>query len=89
MAGKSWKNNRALCTIMCLPMISPFTPEHHLTLVGGQEFIEYKTDYLRSGARQFEKVNFGLADMSLGASPDKVVTRLESDKCYLIYACKL
>lgn len=57
-----------------------FTPEHHLTLVGGQEFIEYKTDYLRSGARQFEKVNFGLADMSLGASPDKVVTRLESDK---------
>ncbi len=51
-----------------------------MTLVGGQEFIEYKTDYLRSGARQFEKVNFGLADMSLGASPDKVVTRLESDK---------
>ncbi len=54
--------------------------EHHLTLVGGQEYIQYKTDYLRAGARQFDNTNFGLADMSLGASPDKVITRLESDK---------
>ena len=57
-----------------------FNKEHHLTLVGGQEFIQYKTDYLKAGARKFDKVNFGLADMSLGASPDKVVTLLESDK---------
>lgn len=57
-----------------------FNKEHHLTLVGGQEFIQYKTDYLKAGARQFDDVNFGLADMSLGASPDKVTTLLESDK---------
>ncbi|MBM6735190.1 TonB-dependent receptor [Mediterranea massiliensis] len=57
-----------------------FTPEHHLTLVAGQEYIQYNTDYLKSGARQFEKINFGLADMSLGANPDKVITRLESEK---------
>ena len=57
-----------------------FKKEHHLTLVGGQEFIQYKTDYLKAGARKFDKVNFGLADMSLGASPDKVITLLESDK---------
>lgn len=57
-----------------------FNKEHHLTLVGGQEYIQYKTDYLRAGARQFDNTNFGLADMSLGASPDKVITRLESDK---------
>ena len=56
-----------------------FTPEHHLTVVGGQEYIRYNTDYLRAGARQFEKINFGLADMSLGASPDKVITKLESE----------
>lgn len=57
-----------------------FNEKHHLTLVGGQEFIQYKTDYLRAGARQFDKINFGLADMSLGASPDKVITLLGSDK---------
>lgn len=57
-----------------------FKGKHHLTLIGGQEFIEYKTNYLRAGARQFDKVNFGLADMSLGASPDKVITSLGSDK---------
>lgn len=57
-----------------------FNKQHHLTLVGGQEYIQYKTDYLRAGARQFDNTNFGLADMSLGASPDKVITRLESDK---------
>lgn len=57
-----------------------FKGQHHLTLIGGQEFIEYKTNYLRAGARQFDKVNFGLADMSLGASPDKVITSLGSDK---------
>lgn len=57
-----------------------FNQKHHLTLVGGQEFIQYKTDYLKAGARKFDKVNFGLADMSLGASPDKVVTLLGSDK---------
>ena len=57
-----------------------FKGKHHLTLIGGQEFIEYKTNYLRAGARQFDKVNFGLADMSLGASPDKVRTSLGSDK---------
>ena len=57
-----------------------FNPEHHLTVVGGQEFIQNKSDYLRAGARQFEGTNFGLADMSLGASPDKVITRLESDR---------
>lgn len=57
-----------------------FNREHHLTLVAGQEYIQYGTDYLKSGARQFSDINFGLADMSLGASPDKVITRLESEK---------
>lgn len=57
-----------------------FNQKHNLTLVGGQEFIQYKTDYLRAGARKFDDVNFGLADMSLGASPDKVITRLGGDK---------
>ena len=57
-----------------------FNREHHLTLVAGQEYIQYGTDYLKSGARQFSDINFGLADMSLGASPDKVSTRLESEK---------
>lgn len=57
-----------------------FNRQHHLTLVGGQEFIQYKTSYLRAGARKFDKVNFGLADMSLGANPDKVITQLESDR---------
>lgn len=57
-----------------------FNQAHHLTLVGGQEYIQFQTDYLRAGARQFAEINFGLADMSLGASPDKVITRKESDK---------
>ena len=57
-----------------------FNREHHLTLVAGQEYIQYGTDYLKSGARQFSDINFGLADMSLGARPDKVITRLESEK---------
>ena len=57
-----------------------FNRKHQLTLVGGQEFIQYKTDYLKAGARKFDKINFGLADMSLGASPDKVITELGSDK---------
>ncbi|MCI5743812.1 TonB-dependent receptor [Phocaeicola faecicola] len=57
-----------------------FNREHHLTLVAGQEYIQYGTDYLKSGARQFSDINFGPADMSLGASPDKVITRLESEK---------
>lgn len=57
-----------------------FNGKHDVTVVGGQEFIQFKTDYLRAGARQFDDVNFGLADMSLGASPDKVITKLGSDK---------
>lgn len=57
-----------------------FNGKHQLILVGGQEFIQYKTDYLKAGARKFDKINFGLADMSLGASPDKVITQLGSDK---------
>lgn len=57
-----------------------FNEKHDVTVVGGQEYIQFKTDYLRAGARQFDDVNFGLADMSLGASPDKVITKLGSDK---------
>lgn len=57
-----------------------FHGKHDVTVVAGQEFIQYKTDYLRAGARKFDEVNFGLADMSLGASPDKVITRLGGDK---------
>ena len=47
---------------------------HQLDLVGGQEFISFKSKYLKTGATNFPDKNFGLNDMSLGASPDIVQT---------------
>ena len=82
-APYGWKEQEEQSSLMYNNVITwdrTFKREHHLMLVGGQEFIQYHTNYLKTGARQFEDVNFGLADMSLGASPDKVVTRLENNR---------
>ena len=51
-----------------------FNINHQLDLVGGQEFISFKSKYLKTGATNFPDKNFGLNDMSLGASPDIVQT---------------
>lgn len=57
-----------------------FNANHHLDLVGGQEFISFKSKYLRSGATNFPDKNFGLNDMSLGSSPDIVQTVNQEDR---------
>ena len=51
-----------------------FNINHQLDLVGGQEFISFKSKYLKTGATNSPDKNFGLNDMSLGASPDIVQT---------------
>ena len=45
-----------------------FNINHQLDLVGGQEFISFKSKYLKTGATNFPDKNFGLNDMSLRPS---------------------
>lgn len=53
---------------------------NQIDLVGGQEYISNKSQYLRAGATNFPDKNFGLNDMSLGATPDIVQTRNQEER---------
>lgn len=57
-----------------------FNMSHQLDLVGGQEFISARSKYLKTGAKNFPDNNFGLNDMLLGATPDKVQTINQEDR---------
>lgn len=54
--------------------------QNQLDVVAGQEFIRSSSKYIKTGASNFPNKNFGLDDMSLGATPDKPVTINQEDK---------
>ena len=57
-----------------------FNAQNQLDVVAGQEFIRSHSKYIKTGASNFPNKNFGLDDMSLGATPDKPVTLNQEDK---------
>lgn len=56
-----------------------FNANNQLDIVAGQEYITSRSKYIRTGASNFPNKNFGLNDMSLGATPDKPITINQED----------
>lgn len=57
-----------------------FNSQNQLDVLIGQEYIVYASKFLKTGATNFPKKNFELNDMSLGATPDKVITMNQEEK---------
>ena len=57
-----------------------FDTQNQLDLLVGQEYIVHASKFLKTGATNFPKKNFELNDMSLGATPDKIITLNQEEK---------
>lgn len=73
-APYGWKNSIDEESLMYNNVLSynkSFNLDNLLDVVVGQEFVTFRSKFLRAGSSNFPNKNFGLDDMSLGATPDK------------------